>query len=49
MSKHRAPRSEEHKQRIAAALKASWTPERRAELAAKRKEKSVLLRQNAHG
>ena len=37
MGKHQAIRSEEHKQRIAAALKASWTPERRAELAAKRK------------
>lgn len=37
MGKHKQERSEEHKQRIAAALKASWTPERRAELAAKRK------------
>src|ERR1022692_3368829 len=30
MGKHTAPRSEEHKQKIAEALKRSWTPERRA-------------------
>jgi|HubBroStandDraft_2_1064218.scaffolds.fasta_scaffold119758_2 hypothetical protein len=36
MGKHKQERSEAHKQRIAVALKASWTPERRAELAAKR-------------